>query len=354
MKQLASLFLLTSLITFSSYAAIRTVSNDPQNPAQFITIQAAVDAAMAGDTIYVNGSAIGYNGASFNKRLVLIGAGYNPDGPQNLSTSIPSSNFSLNAGASGSIITGFRLCGISGSVNNIQIFRNFLGFGCGGLVLNINGSNWAISNNIFNNGTIQVNNSSTIVIQNNIFSGNGIAISNQPSILIDHNLFFGTNTNTSLTSVQNAIISNNIFVRTVGPTIDAVTLSNSFLNNLNLLTNVAATAPTNSFAGGPNSESGNFYGVNPQFENTPDFNGYNALYNYRLQSTSPGKNGGNDGTDLGIYGGGFPFPSSGASGSGFDTSAQPPIPQVTNVNIQNTTLAPGTQLKVTIQATVNN
>ena len=353
MKQL-TLLLLISLVTVSSYATIRTVSNDPQNPAQFTTIQAAVDAAVAGDTIYVNGSSIGYNGASFNKRLVLIGAGYNPAGPQNIATSIPSSNLSMNAGASGSVITGFRLCGISGSVDNIQIFRNFLGFGCGGLVLNLFGNNWAISNNIFNNGSIQINNSSAVVIQNNIFSGNGISGSNQPSILIDHNLFFGTTTNPSLSSVQNALISNNIFVRTVGPTIDAGTQSNSFINNLNLLTNVAATAPTNSFAGGSNAESGNFYGVNPQFENTPDFIGYNALYNYRLQNTSPYKNAGNDGTDLGIYGGGFPFPSSGAPGSGFDTSAQPPIPQVTNVNIQNTTLAPGAQLKVTIQATVKN
>lgn len=356
MKTCITLLLLVSAATLHCQATIRTVSNDPQNPAQFTTIQAAVDAAVAGDTIYVSGSPNTYGAVSVNKRLVLIGAGYNPANFLTPPTSIVSAGFTLSGSASGTVISGFRLCGITGGggIDNIQIFRNFLGNGCNGVVLNINGSNWAISNNIFNFGSIQINNSSTIIIQNNIFSNGGVSLSNQSSVIIDHNLFFGTNSNRSLSNVKNALVSNNIFARTVDPTIDAATQFNLFRNNLNLLANVGDTAPTNSFAGGPNSESGNFVGVDPLFVNAPDFNGYNALYNYRLQSTSPGKNAGNDGTDLGIYGGGFVFPSAGAPGSGFDTSASPPVPQVTNVNIQNTSLAPGAQLRVTIQATVNN
>jgi hypothetical protein len=44
----------------SVFATIRTVSNDPQNPAQFTTIQAAVNAAAAGDPVYVNSSSLNF------------------------------------------------------------------------------------------------------------------------------------------------------------------------------------------------------------------------------------------------------------------------------------------------------
>jgi hypothetical protein len=57
---------------------------------------------------------------------------------------------------------------------------------------------------------------------------------------------------------------------------------------------------------------------------------------------------------LGVYGGSFPFPSGGTPGGGFDTSALPPIPQVTEVNIQNATLQPGTPLNVNVKAKINN
>jgi len=356
MKRLVTLTLFTLLASFYCLATIRTVSNDPQNPAQFTSIQAALDASIAGDTVYVNGSAIDY-GESPNvvKRLVIVGAGYNPAGPPNLATRI-NGRFTLFSGASGTVISGFRLGGFlanSGNVNNIQVLRNYIGYLISGAAVNFNGSNWAFSHNLIINCSIQINNSAGVLIQNNIFSNGGLSSSNQPSVIVDHNLFLGSISPLN-TNIRNATVSNNIFALTQGPTIDATTQSNSFVNNINVLTNVAATAPTNSFAGGPNSETGNLYGVDPQFVSVANFTSYNVFFDYRLKSTSPGKNAGNDATDIGIYGGGFPFPTGGASGGGFDTSAQPPVPQVTNVNIQNSSVAPGTQLRVTIQATVNN
>jgi hypothetical protein len=51
MKQVITILLLT--MTSAVFATVHTVSNSPSTIAQFNTIQAAVNAAAVGDTIYV-------------------------------------------------------------------------------------------------------------------------------------------------------------------------------------------------------------------------------------------------------------------------------------------------------------
>lgn len=136
MKQFTTLLFLICLVTFYSHATIRTVSNDPQNPAQFATIQAAVNAAVVGDTIYVNASNINYSeNVSVTKRLVLIGGGYKSSNQLNFKTSVSriSMPFFGSNNPSGTVITGFEINSVdsfsSGSspINNIRIFRNLIG-----------------------------------------------------------------------------------------------------------------------------------------------------------------------------------------------------------------------------------
>lgn len=342
-----------------AFATIRTVSNDPNNPAQFATVQAAVNTSVAGDTVYINLSPTVYNeNVSVNKRLVIIGGGYNS--PNQLGyTSTVNNIFFTRAGGdpSGSIVCGLNLLSISvngglPTISNITVFRNRInGFG-------LVGNNWLIYNNIIN-GTISLGNNpvpNNVIIQNNILQAGINGNTGNNNFLIDHNLFLG-NPNSFLNNVQLATITNNIFaVSSNSAFINSNTINNNFNNNITNITNVSVNAPTNSFSGGPNAASGNIVGTDPAFVNAPvaSFNLYNASNNYRLSATSQAKNAGTDGTDLGIYGGSYPFPSGGAAGSGFDTCPLPPIPQVNSVNIQNGTLTPGAQLKVTIQATVNN
>jgi hypothetical protein len=358
MKPLILSLFFISIIFSTCFATIRTVSNDTQKPAQFTTIQAAINASSLGDTVYVSGSSFDYSGAvSINKRIVLLGAGYNSANQLNLS-SIIAGSISLTKDAtndaSGTVISGFRVGFINTTVNqpvnNILLFRNQITSG-----ITIYGDGWSIINNIVGLDITSLSGiASNVLIQNDILLRSIVSL-NQSSVIIDHNIFLRNSNSYMLGNLKFAVITNNIFVgiTSVNPILQAVS-SNSFNNNLTSATIVSDTAPTNSFAGGPNSATGNFVGVDPLFVNVTDFSTYNANFNYRLQSSSPAKNAGTDGTDLGIYGGPFPFPSGGAPGSGFDTSAPPPIPQVTNVNIQNPSLAPGAQLKVTIQATVNN
>ena len=356
MKPLVTLTLFTLLAGFHCLATIRTVSNNPLNPAQFQIIQAAVDAAVSGDTIYVNASALIYNEIVFitNKRLVMIGAGYQSSNQFGFTTSV--NNFGLS-NASGTVICGFDLNGLSSfdtpSSSDVRVFRNNIG----SLAIQ-GGSNWVIYNNFI---TFLQNNAVTttsfLSILNNIFRGFMTIQGNASTVVVDHNLFLNSSPGGyGFNNIQFATITNNIFVSSNPRNfIDGGTKFNNFNNNLSLFnTLISANPPTNSFAGGPNAGGGNFVGVNPLFVNVTDNDVYDRNANYRLQSGSPVKNAGTDGTDIGIYGGSYPFPSGGAPGSGFDTSAPPPIPQVTSVNVQNSSLTPGTQLRVTIQATVTN
>ena len=59
-------------------ATIHTVSNNPTTIAHFSTIQAAINAAASGDTIYVHGSPNVYAGFTLSKTLAIIGAGFSP------------------------------------------------------------------------------------------------------------------------------------------------------------------------------------------------------------------------------------------------------------------------------------
>jgi hypothetical protein len=56
-------------------AGVITVSNVSNRPAQYTGLQAAVDAAAAGDTILITGGGANYGNVTLVKRLVLIGEG---------------------------------------------------------------------------------------------------------------------------------------------------------------------------------------------------------------------------------------------------------------------------------------
>ncbi|MBS1555623.1 MAG: hypothetical protein JSU09_11910 [Bacteroidetes bacterium] len=383
-KNIIALCMVVSSV--SSMATIRTVSNNPAQPAQFSTFAAAQSASVDGDTIYVQGSPFQYTTFTITKRLVIVGSGYAPNNSFGQPTNVANILLSRVGGnnASGTTIMGF----ISGSISpessslacdNITLLRNRFSNSTIALTLNNNSTGtyckgWVIANNIFQgrvDGGASISSSSptNILFANNIFVGQSINGFNSATVVIDHNIFLGASGAGAFASVfrslYNVVVSNNIFSRSVGLVLDpsasvVYCTFNNNLSNLNTIANSTFYNPANDFAnfvasvGGANTGSGNIIGQNPLFTTNANPDAYNTLDNYRLQASSPGKNAGNDGTDIGIYGGAFPFPSGGAIGSGFDTGAMPAIPQVTNLTVQTPTLAPGAQLKVTIQATVNN
>jgi hypothetical protein len=347
------------------FATIHTVSNDNNRPAQYPDIPQAVAAANAGDTIYVNGTQYLYSDFTINKKLVMIGAGYNSSNQFNLITQVNNISFFKDSGVqdgSGSVITGFKINGSIGMaggtlvITNIRFFRNMINSVNPSPWTAFGTSNWIFYNNIFT-ARIDCSNGYTgggctnFVIQNNIFTQNAY-VSNfgQSSIVIDHNLFVHGN---AFAGLQFATITNNIITSSDNTQVMNNGVTNcTFNSNLSLSQNIANGS--NSFLAQSNTGGSNIVGSDPLFISCSDFNNYNGGFNYRLTSGSPGHNAGTDGTDIGIYGGSYPFPSGGAPGSGYDMSAFPPIPQITNMNIQNASVLPGAQLKVSVQATINN
>lgn len=326
--------------SFLSQAKILTVSNNPNSPGQYTSLQTAIDSASNGDSIYVHGSSTSYGNVTVKKRISLFGTGNMPNKVNTLVSQI--GNISLDtisgiSGGSGTKIMGFNLnraTGYSGSggTKNILISRNY--FISGGTKITITGTGWTIENNIIYPSSININNNGNVTIQNNIFSGSTIITSNQPTVVISNNIFFGTSPAFSV--LNNAIIANNIFSGT-SPKGTGVN-TNTFSNNITYQT-AYDTIPF-----GSNTGSGNIIAQDPLYTNVLT-NAFNYSYDFSLQGTSPGKNAGTDGKDLGAYGGAKPF---------VDMTGTPAIPQVNSIVILNPVIQAGDSLKVVIKAKKQN
>jgi len=319
-------------------AGILTVSNHSNSPGQYTNLQTAINAALPGDTLYVHGSTVSYGNVTVNKTLTFIGTGHNPNKPNPLVSEI--GNLTLDSvsgvsGASGTRVAGFKLNRISGyagsgGTKNVRIARNY--FVSGGTKITVTGSGWIIENNIFYPSYITLNNNGNVMVRNNIFSGAYIFSSNKATVLIVNNVFLGFSPATALSTVSNALIANNIFMGS-SPKGSSVN-SNTFSNNITYQT-ANDTIPF-----GSNTGTGNLVAQNPMFTNLP-INSFNYGYDFTLQPTSPGKNAGTDGTDIGVYGGISPF---------VDLTGSPAIPQMKYVTILNPVIQVGDSLKVNIKA----
>ncbi len=124
-----TLFVLLSLVlTFGSLDAreprIITVDNKYPSMGEYTTIQAAHDAAQAGDTIYVYPSVIPYSGIEVTKKLTLIGNGWAEPGFALYSTTI-SGDMKFSANSDGSKLISFGgYFRIEIDAGDIQILRN--------------------------------------------------------------------------------------------------------------------------------------------------------------------------------------------------------------------------------------
>lgn len=377
MKTLLSLIFL--FVSVMSWATVRTVSNDPTRPAQFngtgnTGFVNAQNASIAGDTLYIYGSPFSYGNLEIRKRLVVIGAGYAPNNQfgQPTRTGQVSLFRDGSTDPSGTVITGLLIesslnCTGTLVANNITLFRNRITNTIFTYLNNTQlSSGWIIYNNIFvqlfGGASGSTTNSTTnLLVANNIVTGS-IASLNTNTAVIDHNIFLSS---ANIGSLWNVIVSNNIFVRSSGTVFSGAVVFCTFNNNLSNQNTIGAASsysPTDIFeatftgsGGGSNSGGGNKVGAAslPIFVTDPNPDNYVTSDNYRLQPTSPGKNYATDGTDVGIYGGSFPFPT-GGEGTQYDTSPMPPIPQVIAVNIQNATIQPNGTLNVQVQGRVNN
>lgn len=300
-------------------------------------IQSAVDAANNGDTIYIPGGTFSED-ISISKKVCIIGTGHNADStkpfiPTNLGS------ITVNADAGGGSFIGFY-------INNIvfQSISTFTISRCKIYILTINGivtdllsteniidnirviSNGIISNSNFYNNIIAGQNYNNYVSQtfrktnlfNNIFLGNtgrcgyqcyAYPISTDDCLLENNIFIFSNNTDGFGAIFNNSVLYNNLIVL------------NQVFNGSNNISNQA---------------------LNSIFKNQSG-NEFSYGHDYHLKDTSPGKNAGIDGQDVGIYGGLFPWKD----------GSLPANPQVLFRQIAGTTDQNG-NLKINIKVKAQN
>ncbi|MFT3750293.1 MAG: hypothetical protein QM768_18395 [Agriterribacter sp.] len=235
MKKVIYTLVIIAVSTLNADAKIWRVNNNAGVVADFNNIAAAVTAAAAGDTIYIEGSATAYGGSGLAKKLTFIGTGYFLSGANSNTDLQANPNpasvgyFGLDSAASGSVFIG--LAGLS--LNN----ANAAGFGADNITIsrcilnginiywtpqagtiadnwNINkcyvgniagnigaAQNWNISNNIFTN-YLDLSNTgnNNNVVRNNVFR-NSVAM---------YSGYFANNIISYNISFINVVVKNNV------------------------------------------------------------------------------------------------------------------------------------------------
>ena len=374
MKKLLILF---SFLVFSLTlcATVRTVSNNPDNLAQFSVIQTAIDASANGDTVYVYGGPNIYAAFTIlDKRITVIGPGWSPD--KNLPHTAQVAGATIRDSPAGGSANGSELQGliftqavtisrnqVGGDLptNNLRIIRcAFHGslnaeLGAAGLLvegcvfyntLNFNGvvtyQNFLFQNNMFFFQTCCIN---TLI--------NGLT--NCVNVRFDHNLFSSTNNGGGSNIIMFGgntrfiTLTNNVFNQAnVGSNVSFSTYNNNITNNITL-NNANAASNATPWAVNSNVDGGgNVANQSPGMVDQTQVNAGNSsgLLNFTIAS-GPANNTGSDGKDMGLL-----FDATGSLN--WTNSRNSRLPRIFSMNITTPTVTPGGNLSVTVDARKSN
>lgn len=334
-------------------ATVWTVSNNADRPAQFTTIQSAVDAASPGDTLLITGGT--YGGATLVKNLVFYGEAI--EGSEfpitTMSSTLNILRFNSSLSASGSRFYGMRF---NATVN---IDANFSGAGAGQELLDdliferchflssiVQYSRDGLSNVTYRNclfsgvtyyasasGAVNISN---ILHTNNVYDNcnisGGFGFFDLNGNMVIRNSMFLNRTSSSFSNAQELVLENNIFYKA-----EPTGLSTStFNNNLTYLCNA------NDIPYGDNIGSGNIVNQDPQLTNYPALGAAHSWdWDYTPQAGSPCLGNGTNGSDIGISGGNAPVAN---------LPRYAKIPGVTLLDIPVSSVPVGGTLQINIEA----
>lgn len=296
MKKIILIQFLLSLAILNQAAILRC--NNAGFSGTYVSLQAAHDAASAGDTIHMEPGGV-YGSLYMSKKLVIIGTGdFIPQNPGYQANQNPgwSSGITVNPGSEFSTISCKVVGNLTISCNNIFVTNSsvqniYIGFG---------NSNISVSKSIISAGCYESYYNTSISFLNcyiNKLNGN-YGLSSE--IYCNYNLIGIDNTTQHY---ANGVFSNNIFF-------DITTSSNAAANNTNfiscnLMNNITSNYSmignnyngTNVMVDG-NSGFGNSHNVdmNTVFQNWGNFTGDN----YQLKASYSNQN-------IGMYAGGDPY-----------------------------------------------
>jgi len=302
---------ITLLLIFFSVLIVRNIEaqnliavQNGGNPSFYTKLDSALVHAQNGDTIYIPGGYYSCSIVNLSKQLHIIGVGHNPDSTTaTVSTHITNGPLFIHPGAGGGSLTGVyweNSLWFYDNVSNYTVMR------CN--IYNLSFTANTASNNVFIENVIRLGlncgNAQSSVFYNNVIEG-GVSFTGENTVF-KNNIFLLTG-NYLLTG-QNyfTTFENNIFLCFIfHNTYNYNGTYNIFNNNLFSDFNIAFPFIQNQSTSVGNNNIGN-QPLNTVFINS---NGGMFYYShdYHLQPTCPGKNAGTDGTDIGIYGGPFPW-----------------------------------------------
>ncbi|MBC6611751.1 hypothetical protein H8B15_12520 [Hymenobacter sp. BT507] len=343
MKPTPTTFLLVVLLVLSTLAAhaqtIRRVNNTGITGTNiYTTLQAAHDAAASGDFIYLEPNDNSYGNLTCTKQLTIIGTGYfleqNP-GLQLDKREATVGAISFNSSSAGSRITGCTIAstlyvGASNMIVERNYLRSVLYIGYSGSEGYTSVANTVVRQNYINSNLsffLNTNSVTNTLIANNIIVG-GI----------------GGGNNANLT---NTVITNNAIGSATGNNGAGIDVNNTVIKN-NILTSTSANiftlrnnAVSYNISAGAQFGTGN--GNQQNVSATSLFVGGTASTDgaYQLRTgTNPARGAGENGTDVGPFGGATPYRVAG-------------IPNVPTIYQYNQTVS-GNTLNATISTRSNN
>ena len=294
--------------------------------------KACADAAN-GDTIYLPGGTFPPP-ALIAKQLVIYGAGHYPSATSATGRTIINGSFTLGEGADnfhmeGLDVTGGLVTGSNVSVNFVNVSRCRFGSSISFPGDRTNMSTGITFNGCLFEGGITLQNIQNAAIFNSILSS-GAAIYRSLANIFKNNIFFIT---TYVFQYDgNNQIHDNIFMVGHNSYLEYVTAGNVFRNNA-----IQASAPN--YGTGAQAEN-NWTGIN--FSSLfQDQSGTAFSYTNDYRLVDPVTYTGTDGTQIGIYGGVFPYRE----------GAVPVIPRIINAGVSPKSDAEGNiQVNVTVEA----
>lgn len=356
-KSLLTLAIICIVCMTLQAQTVYVVDNNQGSGTQYTSAQAAIDAASAGDYIYLQPSPNSYGNINMTKPLNIYGIGHIPELNAGQFASVSNIYF-RNGNASGSKISGLYINNIyldltTDNNHDVVITNNRINYIAGNSTTS-RANNVIISGNYFRNpnfNAIDTYNSQNWIISNNLIeqpftSSTWSSFSRfNSSILFNNNIVLTRQNGNGSNSVQvfnncsGTQISNNIFLFT-GTNVENMNLGGNnaltFQNNLTYSYNTTF----DNLAGTNNIDD-----TDPQFVNFNQNAALNTTSNdYHIQAGSSAENAGTDGNDLGVFNGGFPF-----SPRGYPTE----LPYLTDFVIFNNILSAGTDLNINIKANAN-
>lgn len=327
MKKITMFFaFITSVAILQAQKIALHSSNSIQHFTGTAALSSAYSSAQNGDTIYLPGGSF-TPPANFDKKLMIIGAGHYVDSTLATGKTFINGNIVLKENADGFYLEGVELTGSITFTNNestsqVTIIRSKINS-----QINVLGdltnpsSNFSLIGSVVL-GNIDLANAQNVLISNSILQG---VVINSIDNNINNNIILNGASGSSGTSAplngDNNKINNNVFIK------------GSYANLTNGNGNIAKnnlcvlSAPT---FGSSSTVLDNYFGIAQVdiFTNQTG-NLFNYTHDYHLQSPATYLGVVPDGSQVGIYGGTFPYKDGGV----------PSNPHIRAVNISNTTNA---------------